>query len=292
MTSVAQQTATGFRMGVLGAGRLGEAIARTWRVRTGGAPLVWNRSGSRSRLHSGDNARVSEATWVGDWTRLLEARSIVIAVPGEAVLQLAATTEQGSEAGSERRSERHSDGASEAAKFTGNVFCAAASLSQTSLERVFPRATVFCISPFLIDGVNSIPMLVLRPPACAADKWTEAKAELEMFGEVEVVEDEALFSQIALLGASWPSVVLAAVQAAAVAGLQGIEDQSAARIGNRIFYRAMESLLAARTGDSSTGDIATPGGITERGLQSLGDVTRLFESVFNQMQARAAELRA
>ena len=269
-------------MGVLGAGRLGEAIARTWRVRTGEAPLVWNRSGSRSR--SGDNARVAEAAWVGDWTRLLEARSIVIAVPGKALLQLAATREQGSE--------RHSDGASEAATFTGNVFCAAASLSQTSLERVFPRATVFCISPFLIDGVNSIPMLVLRPSACAADKWTEAKAELEMFGQVDVVEDEEIFSQLALLGASWPSVVLAGVQAAAAAGLQGIKDESAARIGNRIFYRAMESLLDARAADSSTGDIATPGGITERGLQSLGDVTRLFEPVFKQMQARAAELRA
>lgn len=286
-------------MGVLGAGRLGEAIARTWRVRTGQAPLVWNRSGSRSR--SGENARVEEVTWVGDWTRLLEARSIVIAVPGKAVLQLAATREQGSKAGSERRSERpserhserHSDGASEAAaKFTGNVFCAAASLSQTSLARVFPRATVFCISPFLIDGVNSIPMLVLRPSACAAGKWTEAKAELEMFGEVDVVEDEEIFSQLALLGASWPSVVLAGVQAAAAAGLQGIEDESAARIGNRIFYRAMESLLAARTADRSTAEIATPGGITERGLRSLEDVTRLFESVFKQMQARAAELRA
>ena len=288
MSGIAPQTATGFRLGVLGAGRLGEAIARTWLVRTGQAPLVWSRSGS----HSGVDSRAADATWVGDWTRLLEARSIVIAVPGKALLQLV----EGNEVGSPAAGEAVSAGVSEAAgQFTGNVFCAAASLSQTSLQRAFPRATVFCVSPFLIDGVNSIPMLVLRPPECPAEKWIEAKAELEMFGEVDVVNGEDNFAQLALLGASWPSVVIAGVQAAAAAGLQNIADENSSRVGHRIFFRAMRSLLATRAGTTeqqTTNGIAAPGGITERGLQSLGDVKSLFESVFKQMQARAAELRA
>jgi pyrroline-5-carboxylate reductase len=268
---MATQTATKFRLGVIGAGRLGEAIARTWIKRTGQAPLIWSRNG----LRPGEtNAlRVEEGAWVTHWTSAFEAESLLIAIPGKAFLQLVEDNEQ-------------------ARRFTGNIFSASASLSCASLRRVFPRATVFCVSPFLIDGVNSIPMLVLRPADLPTAKWTEAKAELELFGEVDVIEDEEVFAQLALLGASWPSVVLAGVQAAASAGLKGIEDENASRIGRHIFFRAVQSLLASRVNGEAAAEIATPGGITERGLHSLGEVTNLFESVFKQMQARANELRA
>jgi pyrroline-5-carboxylate reductase len=276
VANMATQTATGFRLGVLGAGRLGEAIARTWLKRSGQAPLIWSRSG----LCPGEkNAlRVEEGAWVAHWTTVFEAQSLLIAIPGKAFLQLAEDNER-------------------ARQFTGNIFSASASLSCASLKRVFPQAAVFCVSPFLIDGVNSIPMLVLRPSDLPPAKWIEAQAELELFGEVDVIEDEEIFAQLALLGASWPSVVLAGVQAASAAGLKGIEDQDASRIGQRIFFRAVQSLLVGRSnaepeGAAEAADIATPGGITERGLQGLGEVNNLFESVFKQMQARANELRA
>jgi pyrroline-5-carboxylate reductase len=191
------------------------------------------------------------------------------------------------------------DDSEQARQFTGNVFNAAFSLSRESLKRIFPRATIVCISPFLIDGVNSIPMLVLRSSDLPDSRWVKAKAELDNFGDFDVVEDEDTFARLSLLGASWPAVVLAAVQAAAGAGVQPL-DETAAGIGRRIFFRAMQSLLIqsflnAQAGDlehESADEIATPGGITERGLKSLGEVTALFESVFKQMQARAEELRA
>lgn len=265
------QTATKFRLGVIGAGRLGEAIARTWLRRTGQTPLVWSRNGLRPGEEN--SLRFEEGAWVTHWTSAFEAGSLLIAIPGKAFLQLVEDSER-------------------ARQFTGNIFCASASLSYASLKRVFPHATVFCVSPFLIDGVNSIPMLVLRPADLQETKWTEAKAELEMFGEVDVIEDEEIFAQLGLLGASWPSVVLAGVQAAATAGLKGIEDENASLIGHRIFFRAVQSLLASRVNGEGAAEIATPGGITERGLNSLGEVTSLFESVFKLMQARAAELRA
>lgn len=274
MANIATQTTTRFRLGVLGAGRLGEAIARAWLRRTGQAPLIWSRNGSRSTEN--DAVRVAEGAWVGDWANAFETESLVIAIPGKALMQLAENNRQ-------------------AAQFNGNIFSASASLSHASLERVFPQATVFCVSPFLIDGVNSIPMLVLRPAQLSLAKWIEAKGELELFGEIDVVEDEELFAQLSLLGASWPHVVLAAVQAAANAGLQGVEDEMSVRLGKRIFFRAIQSLLATRNASldrEPTDEIATPGGITERGLRSLNDANSLFESVFKQMQARAGELRA
>ena len=255
-----------FRFAILGAGRLGEAIARTWLARTGDVPLLWSRSGPRSSGHA--KQQIADARWVRDWTSLLEAESIAIAIPGKALLELAQGNEQ-------------------AARFSGNVFCAASALSCKSLQRVFPRATIVCISPFLIDGVNSIPLLVLRPRDLPLSRWVKAKAELENLGDFDVVADEQTFAHLALLGASWPVVVSAAVQAAASAGVKRLPDETATRIARRIFFRGVQSLLT-----SGGNDVATPGGITERGLKSLGEVNNLFDAVFQQMQARARELRA
>lgn len=250
------------RLGIIGAGRLAEGIARTWHARASQAPLIWSRGGP------GDN-RISEATWITRWTGTLEAESVAIAIPGKALLELAEGNEQ-------------------ARQFTGNIFSAAASLSHASLQRVFPQATIVCIAPFLIDGVNSIPMVALKPANISDSGWTKVKAVLDDFGDCDVVEDEGAFAQLYLLGAAWPAVVLAAIQAAADAGVQRLQDETAIQLGRRIFFRGIHSLLNAET----SGEIATPGGITERGLKSLGEVTHLFNSVFQQMQTRAEELRA
>jgi pyrroline-5-carboxylate reductase len=256
------------RLGVIGGGRLAEGIAKTWLARTGQAPLIWSRSGPR-------DSRISEATWITRWTGTLEAESVAIAIPGRALLDLAEGNEQ-------------------ARQFTGNIFSAAASLSHASLQQVFPQATIVCIAPFLIDGVNSIPLIALRPANLSNSEWTNAKAALDDFGNCDVVEDEAVFARMYLLGAAWPAVVLAAVRAAADAGVQGLPDEAAMKLGKQIFLRGIHSLLNAETSSeiATRSEIATPGGITERGLKSLGEVTLLFDSVFQQMQARAEELRA
>jgi pyrroline-5-carboxylate reductase len=252
-------------LGVLGAGRLGEALARTWLRRAGRGSLVWSRSGQ--------GTRINDATWVCDWTKILDADSVAIAIPGRAVVELAENNER-------------------ARQFNGNLFSATASLSRTSLQRVFPNATIIRIAPFLIDGVHSIPMLVLKPSSA---NWANAKSTLEVFGDCDVVDDEETFAHLSLLGAPWPAVVLAGVEAAAGAAVQRLPDEAATQIGRRIFFRAIRSLLTRENGhleNESSSEIATPGGITERGFKSLGDVSNLFESVFKQMQARAEELRA
>jgi pyrroline-5-carboxylate reductase len=51
----------------------------------------------------------------------------------------------------------------------------------------------------------------------------------------------------------------------------------------------MRTLLSNSTPDS-VGHVATPGGITERGLNHLGELSNLFESAFDGMQTRAKEL--
>lgn len=263
-------------MGLLGAGRLGRAIAEVWLARTGDAPLVWSRSGR----HPPGNAetRIDGGAWVSDWAETLKARSVFVAIPGRALLELA-------------------EGSEHARAFGGNVFSAAVSLSGESLRRVFPGATSICLAPFLIDETKSIPMLALRPRELSDPDWEKASAELYHFGDVDVVQDDELFAQISLLGAPWPVVVLSAIQAAARAGVRGVQDEAAVVIGRRLFFRAMRALLSAQSidapGAEASGDsVATPGGITERGLRSMEELTVLLTSVFDKMQERAAELRA
>jgi len=250
-------------------------MAKVWLARTGEQPLVWSRGGQSP---AGDvERRIDGAAWVSDWEDVLRARSVVVALPGRVLLGLA-------------------EGSERAGKFEGTILSAASSLTQESLQRAFPRATAVCIAPFLIDGADSIPTAALRPAGLHDAEWEKAASELYQFGEVDVVGDEESFARIFLLGASWPTVVMAALQAAADVGVRGLQDD-AATLGRRLFFRAVRSLLSAQPADAheddSSGDaVATPGGITERGLKNIGELSRLLESVFEQMRARADELRA
>jgi pyrroline-5-carboxylate reductase len=263
--------ATAFRLGMWGAGRLGEAMSKVWRARAGEAPLVWSRGGRRPADNNVE--RVAGGAWVAGWADALAARSVVVALPGSALLDLA-------------------EGSEQAKRYEGSILSAAASLSPESLRRVFPRATLICIAPFLIEA-DSIPMLALRPAGLSESEWQEAARELYRFGDVEVVEDGELFARLSLLGASWPVVVRAAIQAAAGVGVRGLEGE-AAGLGRRLFFRALRALLSEESVEGSEGgdSVATPGGITERGLENVEGIAVLFESAYGRMRARADELRA
>lgn len=264
-------------LGVLGAGRLGDAMTKVWGARTGEAPLVWSRSGRRTAGEA--DGRGGGGIWVDDWVDVLGARSLLAAIPGRALLDLA-------------------EGCERAAAFEGTVISAAASLTLESLQRAFPSATVIRIAPFLIDGANSIPVLALRPHGLPDSAWETATAVLARFGEVDVVRDENLFEHVSLHGASWPLVVLKAVEAAAAVGLDRLQDEEAVGMGRRLFFRAIQAMLTAGPGDAPAGaeapggDVATPGGITEQGLKNIGQFTASLEYAFAKMRARADELRA
>ena len=258
-----------WRLGLLGAGRLGGAIAKVWFRRTGEMPVIWSRNGPEGS--SGEDSRVPEGVWVEDWANVLQARSVIVAIPGRVLLELAESSE-------------------EARAYEGIIFSAAASLSLESLQRAFPKATAICVAPFLIDGTNSIPALVLRPSQLDDLRWEAAKAELRSLGDVDVVENEDLFSQLSLLGAPWPVIVLAAIQAACGIGVKGLEDEKAIGIGQHVFFRAMQTLLSTSAKESKSSHVATPGGITERGLAHVGELSSLFECAFAGMRTRAKEL--
>lgn len=180
--------------------------------------------------------------------------------------------------------------------FQGRLYSSPVSLSQDSLRLAFPNATVVRIAPFLIDEINSIPMLVLRPSQVTDTEWAEIAAELRTFGDIDVVEDESVYERLTLMGSPWPSVISAVINYAANMGGQGQDNKDAA-LGRHLFLRAMRSLIfkPSNTEERMLGTpdiIATPGGITERGMQHVKEFNNLVEHVFKQMQLRADELRA
>jgi pyrroline-5-carboxylate reductase len=129
---------------------------------------------------------------------------------------------------------------------------------------------------------------VLRSSQLRDSQWQRALAELRTLGDIDVIDDEELFAQVSLLGAPWPVIVVAAIQAACGIGTKGIDDERALGIGRHLFFRAMRTLLSNSTDNSS--HVATPGGITERGLNHIDELSSLFESAFTGMQTRAKEL--
>lgn len=256
------------RLSLLGAGRLGDALAKVWRARTGEPPLVWSRGGPHPAL------RAADGVWVADWTEALQAQAVFVAIPGRALLDLAEGNEQ-------------------ARAFEGEVISAAPALSHKSLQSVFPKATVIRVAPFLIDGANSIPTLALRPPDLPDPVWERIEERLRQLGDVDVVHDDRSFDQLYLVGAAWPVVLLATVQGAAEVCVRGLQDEYAVELGRSLFFRAVRLMLSAEPATEASGDtVATPGGITERGLRRVGELTVLLDSVFDAMRARTNELRA
>ena len=235
--------------------------------------LVWSRGGRQ--LSDRDGMRISTGLWVAEWKDVFSARNVIIAIPGGPLVGLARDCE-------------------EAQAFEGAIYSAAIALSYDTLLQLFPKATIVRIAPFLIDGQNSVPMLALRPVSVRGSDWLDLTKELSAFGELDVVEDEIVFDQLTLTGSPWPAVINSLVKFAAESSVKGLESDSTA-IGLKLFYRAMHSIMLAPSETLSerqfSKTIATPGGVTERGLRGIEEGHPLIEHVFSEMKALVDQVR-
>ena len=262
-------------LGLFGAGRLGSVIARVWMAQANRKMTVWSRRG-RYEPKSGC-LRLKDVNWVSEWHDLLSAERIVAAIPGRALVELA----------------RHSH---EAQTFEGSLYSAAVAVPQTVLQGLFPRATVVRVAMFLVDGVNSIPMLALRPSRITDETWETVLADLRCLGEVDVVEDEPTFDHLTLLGSPWPTVLESLLHSAVDVGVAGLTDESVAALGRRMIYRALSSSMSRSCPDSAetahaADQVATPGGITEHGLRNIQELAHSLDAVLVGMFKHATQLR-
>jgi hypothetical protein len=73
---------------------------------------------------------------------------------------------------------------------------------------------------------------------------------------------------MSLLGAPWAAVVMAALKAAARGSVRRLRDEAAIGMGRRLFFRGLQSLSNKLMRNRiASGEIVTPGGITEAGTE-------------------------
>lgn len=262
-------------LGLIGAGRLGQAMAEVWLKRSNANLIVWSRGGPKP---VGVEPRVTGGTWAGEWFDVFRADAVLIAVSGRALIELL---------------ESHAE---KTRTFEGRLYSAAVGMSYDLLGQLFPRATIVRVAPFLIDGTRSVPMLAMRPHELPNSKWHEVEADLSTIGVVDTVQEERVFDSLTLMGSPWPMVVIAMLSDAAAVTSQMLDEQSSS-LGERLFLRALQSFVSSPSQEmsdakSSLNTIATPSGLTAKGLESLTLFSELAHNTFGRMLDRSDEIRA
>lgn len=245
---------------IIGAGRLGSAIVRTW-AREARRARIWSRAGRRDLGLTKD--AVDGVVWLGEIRDIFAGRYVFSAISGAALREIVASNPSVGE-------------------FTGTFFCGAPEVSSDQLSELLPKAECLRVSPFLLG--EAIFILMLLEPS--AKRGQEALSVLGYLGEVEAVGNPKLFETLTLLGSPLP-VVLAHSLKGFLANLFDTESQLLSR---RILFRGIKSLL----GDEATnheGLVITPGGVTEQGLKKASEVERACCTVLEELR-RAVEERS
>jgi pyrroline-5-carboxylate reductase len=263
-------------IGILGAGRLATAVARRWHLALGIQPPLWSRrfqaAGSLTTLEAEE-----KAFSVASIKSVMGMNAVFAAIPGNAVMELAA---------------RHQA----IRDYEGVLFLAGIDRPIEMLQRVLPAALVVRVAPFLLPSREDVPCLVLQPDD-RGPRWEScAKVVLSVLGPSDLVDDEKVFEIVLQFGSPFPVVLRKALRnaVATVLSKQGIHAEWEP-LAERVLWQALSAtkLVPGPAGsDASELDVATPGGITERGLQEAGQLSQSMVDVMSAMICHAEQLRA
>jgi pyrroline-5-carboxylate reductase len=246
-------------LGILGAGRLGSAVARAWVENTAGPVVLWSPRGPRD-IAVGDHA-AHRVSWLRNVAGLFEAEYVFCAVSGRSFREVL-------------------DNCPSVADFRGTFLCGAPELDLRQLLSLVPLAKCVRVSSFLLGG--SISLLVFAEKSACE----ESLAVLKHLGDVDVAESEELFASLTLLGSPFPVVVAYSLKRFVQDVFVG-EDQVLAR---RVLFRGIRALLRDENRDDEQ-IVITPGGITEQALKRSGQVEGALKAVLGELK-RAVEERS
>jgi pyrroline-5-carboxylate reductase len=263
------------RLGILGAGRLGRAIANRWRTAQGRKPLLWSR-----RFEAGAAAAESAAggspysvAWLES---VMEADAVFAAIPSGGVAELASAHPA-------------------VRNFGGPLFITGIDLPADAVQRAVPEAMVVRVVPALLPARDDVPCLVLRPASGGARRIECVEAILKALGPAHYVEDERTYEVVMYLASPFPVVVRRAV-GEAVAGIlarRGI-DERWQPVAERVMWEALSGMgpTPARGGtDAAEAEVATPGGVTAAGLAEAGRLSRVMVDTLLLMIDHGEQLR-
>jgi pyrroline-5-carboxylate reductase len=177
-------------------------------------------------------------------------------------------------------------------EFAGLIILTGADSPDAQLHARLAAAVTVRVVPILLPGDDRILCLALAPRKGGA-RWAQAKAWLDTLGEVVVVEDPQIYREIMVL----TSPLAAVLRTALTSALSRFLDQ---RPGGAALqhqgFDAASLALTGRTGSlgpaSTRHDarIATPGGLTEAGLQHADALSDALLTAIASMRRRADAL--
>ena len=260
------------RLGILGAGRLGRAIAQRWRAIDGQKAELWSR-----RFDAGDGPRamiVDDLPFaVVSLSSVMSKETVIAAIPSSGLAELA---------------ERDRSISS----FSGTLLVTGIDLALEAVQRLAPAALVRRVVPGLLAAPRSISSLVLDG-GHGGERWSRAKAALEMLGPVHCVDDEQAFESIMYLTSPFPVVLRAAISDAVASMLtRGRIDHRWKPAAESVLWDAISSLASnCEQLNSIAGEVATPGGVTAAGLQEVPAVSRALQDALQIMMGHGQQLR-
>ncbi|NER94274.1 MAG: hypothetical protein F6J86_10605 [Symploca sp. SIO1B1] len=261
------------RVGFLGAGHLGQALAMLWHRKQQEVAPLW----SRRYSDCSNSSYVQEACSyysVSSIDSVLAAKIVFAAIPSKAIGHLA-------------------EDYSGFAHFEGLLLAAGIDLPIDAIQRFVPKAAVARIVPILLPRSNDVPSLVLVP-SNNDPRWKDCLGSLEMLGPVYSVDDECVFETIMHLTSPFSVVIRSALKHTIGNFLKSRSVHSKWQpIAESVMLTSLLSATSSPIEGSESGDeeVATPGGITEAGLLEVEKLMSGMLSVLSAMTRRADELR-
>jgi len=162
--------------------------------------------------------------------------------------------------------------ATEIAGQTKQVVSILAGVTVEQLRAAYPGAHVFRIMPNLAVEISHSTIGIVDDDAGDPELFAEVVALLAELGDVVAIDEEdfAVLTGISGVGPAYLALVAQKQVEAAVA--EGMDEATAKQlVGSTL--KGSSALLVARSNDSEQicREVATPGGVTEKGLAALSD---------------------
>ncbi|ACL58849.1 pyrroline-5-carboxylate reductase family protein [Methylobacterium nodulans] len=256
-------------VGVLGAGRLGDAVAA--RMREEGKQVVmW------SRRFEDPASRPSAGRRSGDdLGAVIQSRVIFSAIPNQALVSLS------------KRGDLRS--------FDGVMFALGIDAEARIVRDALPNALVVRLSPAIPQDGGEVRSIGLLDNIARADpRVSLAIAALQPLGPASWIEEEQLYDLVTLLAGPLLTLIRSALTRTIEAGLaeRGLTPAARDHVMDVVFNELTRRLRGRHDASKQAeGHRATPGGVTEVALSHSTQVSEQLGAIVDKMLGHMQRLR-
>jgi pyrroline-5-carboxylate reductase len=264
------------RIGILGAGRLGKAVANRWREVNGEKPLLWSRRYGKADP-SPPLGKDEDSFSVNPIEMIMERDAVYAAIPSNGVVELASSNRALKD-------------------YAGVLFIAGIDLPLGTIQQCMPAAYIVRVAPFLLPARKDVPSLVLASENGEAVRDARATVILGSLGPVDRIDDEKIFELLLYFGSPF-AVVLRRSLREMIASIfvdQNIQAEWQG-VAETVLWEALTAMKPERNDEevgAAEAEVATPGGITEAGLGKSKQLSEALADTILAMIRRKEQLRS